>query len=227
MAFFCSNSLISFVYSLSSNQICSTSKSLSSLFLEDVVRCSSTWSPFPTANIIPICTVLIAGAIILTTFTMIPKTFWSSAPAAIGTPESSVPKSLQNEKVAQQKQARARSRKRWYIGVIATIMLVALVLGLSLGLTLGRKHHGDVNPDGPIIDLNYTRYQGSDLHNGVNQWLGIRYAAPPVGDLRFAAPQDPLKNTTVQKANKVCHKVEANVMITNPAEARPNLPRYA
>jgi carboxylesterase type B len=39
--------------------------------------------------------------------------------------------------------------------------------------------------------LGYASYNGRALSNGVTQWLGIRYAASPVGDLRFAAPQDP------------------------------------
>jgi carboxylesterase type B len=41
------------------------------------------------------------------------------------------------------------------------------------------------------VHLDYSSYNGVALPNGVTQWLGIRYAAPPLGDLRFAAPQDP------------------------------------
>lgn len=28
-----------------------------------------------------------------------------------------------------------------------------------------------------LVDVNYTRYQGTPLQNGVTQWLGMRYAA--------------------------------------------------
>ena len=42
-----------------------------------------------------------------------------------------------------------------------------------------------------VVDLGYSKYEGRVLSNGIVQWLGMRYAAPPVGDLRFAAPQDP------------------------------------
>jgi len=28
-----------------------------------------------------------------------------------------------------------------------------------------------------LVDVNYTRYQGTVLQNGITQWLGIRYAA--------------------------------------------------
>lgn len=52
----------------------------------------------------------------------------------------------------------------------------------------------------PLVKLNYTSYEGTALSNGVTQWLGLRYAAPPVGDLRFAAPRPPSANSTVQHA---------------------------
>lgn len=55
----------------------------------------------------------------------------------------------------------------------------------------------------PTVQLNYTTYQGTALPGGITQWLGIRYAAPPLGDLRFAAPQDPVVNDTVQIADAV------------------------
>ncbi|GAB7361455.1 hypothetical protein MBLNU230_g1511t1 [Neophaeotheca triangularis] len=43
----------------------------------------------------------------------------------------------------------------------------------------------------PLVHLGYTSYRGTPLQNGITQWLGVRYAAPPVGDLRFREPQDP------------------------------------
>ncbi|KAK3722785.1 hypothetical protein LTR37_002357 [Vermiconidia calcicola] len=43
----------------------------------------------------------------------------------------------------------------------------------------------------PVVHLNYTSYRGTSLPNGVTQWLGVRYAAPPVGELRFRPPQSP------------------------------------
>ena len=55
----------------------------------------------------------------------------------------------------------------------------------------------------PLVDLGYSRFQGTALPNGISQWLGIRYAAPPLGNLRFRAPQDPLQNRTLQVADQV------------------------
>ncbi|RDL42236.1 uncharacterized protein BP5553_02215 [Venustampulla echinocandica] len=54
----------------------------------------------------------------------------------------------------------------------------------------------------PVVDLSYSKYEGTELPNGVSQWLGIRYAAPPLGNLRFAAPTTPLTTTAIQKADK-------------------------
>lgn len=58
-------------------------------------------------------------------------------------------------------------------------------------------------PDINVVDLGYSSYQGTSLQNGVSRWLGIRYAAPPLGDLRFRAPDDPLETTTLQMADAV------------------------
>lgn len=54
-----------------------------------------------------------------------------------------------------------------------------------------------------LVDVSYTKYQGTALPNGITQWLGVRYAAPPLGGLRFAPPQDPVRNDTVQVADQV------------------------
>lgn len=56
----------------------------------------------------------------------------------------------------------------------------------------------------PTVSLGYSSYQGTPYANGVSEWLGMRYAAPPTGALRFAAPQDPNAAAGVTVANKVC-----------------------
>jgi hypothetical protein len=72
---------------------------------------------------------------------------------------------------------------------------------------------------GPLVKLDYSSYQGTSLPSGVSQWLGIRYAAPPVGKLRFQAPQDPLANSTVQIADKVCLNLRLAAQTTVVAES--------
>lgn len=83
------------------------------------------------------------------------------------------------------------------MGFILCLVILALSLGLALGL--GQRHH--VND--PIIDLGYTKYKGRSFSDGTSHWFGVRYAAPPVGNLRFAAPKDPPRNDSTQPATKV------------------------
>lgn len=61
---------------------------------------------------------------------------------------------------------------------------------------------------GPVIDLGYSIYEGSSLDNGQNQFLGIRFAAPPLGDKRFRRPYPPSNTTGIQSAKafgSVCY----------------------
>ena len=54
-----------------------------------------------------------------------------------------------------------------------------------------------------LVDLGYARYQGVGLAAGVNQYLGLRFAAPPLGNLRFRAPADPLRSEAILNAFQV------------------------
>jgi len=76
------------------------------------------------------------------------------------------------------------------------LFLLAVLASSSLSL-----------PTAPVgtVDLGYATYQGvpfADTISSTNntQFLGIRYAAPPTGQLRFAAPQEPATTTGVQVA---------------------------
>lgn len=43
-----------------------------------------------------------------------------------------------------------------------------------------------------LVELDYAKYDGvTNDTTDVTNWLGMRFAAAPVGDLRFARPQDP------------------------------------
>ncbi|KAF4967008.1 hypothetical protein FSARC_5380 [Fusarium sarcochroum] len=70
-----------------------------------------------------------------------------------------------------------------------------LVTALALLLT-------SANAVAPVVGLAYGKYKGKDLGNGVTQWLGMRYAAPPVGDLRFMPPQDPVRSRQTKDASR-------------------------
>ncbi|TVY53922.1 Lipase 3 [Lachnellula cervina] len=73
----------------------------------------------------------------------------------------------------------------------------------------------------PIVDLEYSQYQGIGLSFRVNQYLGMRYAAPPLGDLRFRAPVDPLKTSGVQNATSfqaICLATDTTLPSTTQSE---------
>lgn len=57
-------------------------------------------------------------------------------------------------------------------------------------------------PD-PVVDLGYAQYVGAALGTGVNQFLGMRYAASPLDNLRWRAPQDPAQQGGLQPAKEV------------------------
>jgi carboxylesterase type B len=42
------------------------------------------------------------------------------------------------------------------------------------------------------VNLGYSTYEGVQSNSGVTRFSGIRYAAAPLGDLRFRAAQDPV-----------------------------------
>jgi hypothetical protein len=88
-----------------------------------------------------------------------------------------------------------RSRAVWGAGA----GLVILGLAIAVWKIVTRDSQTAL-----VVDLGYASYRGQSLDNGVSHWLGMRYAAPPVGDLRFAAPQDPPSVQGTQDAVTVC-----------------------
>ncbi|KAJ7314680.1 Alpha/Beta hydrolase protein [Mycena albidolilacea] len=76
----------------------------------------------------------------------------------------------------------------------------------------------------PVIDLGYAQYQGTvNTTTNITTFLGIRYAAPPVGNLRFRAPQSPPDVTGVQQATtqpNQCFQAGDGTSATNPLKPR-------
>ena len=67
------------------------------------------------------------------------------------------------------------------------------VLSRFLALVLATQAWAGSHPTPPpTVDLGYATYTGNHLpHASQNEFLGIRYGAAPVGDLRFRAPRSP------------------------------------
>ncbi|KAK3396478.1 alpha/beta-hydrolase [Sordaria brevicollis] len=88
--------------------------------------------------------------------------------------------------------------------MLASFIVVGVFLAaLSLGDGETSKQYD--KPPPPLVNLTYTSYEGIRLSNGVNAFLGMRYAAPPLGDLRWRAPVEPKRRTetdTVEKADR-------------------------
>lgn len=84
-------------------------------------------------------------------------------------------------------------------------MALKMALILIAGLLGGLLSAAPEMPRSATLNLGYSRYQGLSLHNGVDEFLGMRYAQPPAKDLRWRAPQDPehTGNKTVD-VTKVC-----------------------
>ncbi|KAI1195409.1 vacuolar triacylglycerol lipase [Nemania serpens] len=69
-------------------------------------------------------------------------------------------------------------------------------------------HLGCVTATGTLaVNTTCNTYTGVASSDGFAQWLGIRYAAPPVGDLRFMPPKDPSCSDGVQLANNTHGKL--------------------
>jgi carboxylesterase type B len=79
-----------------------------------------------------------------------------------------------------------------------------------------QRRQATTNSSSLQVDLGYSIYGGSyNDTNNVNEWKGIRYAAPPIGGLRWQAPQAPLVNrSSVINASAIpnqCPQSDPNV----------------
>ncbi|KAI4711409.1 hypothetical protein J4E89_003974 [Alternaria sp. Ai002NY15] len=80
----------------------------------------------------------------------------------------------------------------------------------------------------PTVDLGYEIYQASGFNDTGNfyNFSNIRYAAPPVGDLRFAPPQAPAENRSsinTGETSRICPQASP----AWSAAAAQSLARYA
>ncbi|KAL7784026.1 alpha/beta-hydrolase [Trichoderma afarasin] len=119
------------------------------------------------------------------------------------------------------------------------ILQLTSLLPIAHGAAIHQRSD-DTTQSSPIVDLGYAKYRGVRLDAGVDQFLGMRFAQAPLGNLRFRAPQDPTPEKSIQDASKfgpICVAVgqtaDANnaedclfVNVYKPSSATPtsNLP---
>ncbi|KAJ7043846.1 Alpha/Beta hydrolase protein [Mycena alexandri] len=76
----------------------------------------------------------------------------------------------------------------------------------------------------PVVDLGYAKYQGVvDKNLNITSFRGIRYAAPPIGNLRWQAPTAPSAVGGIQQANAdpiQCFQGNLGAAATNPLTIR-------
>lgn len=85
------------------------------------------------------------------------------------------------------------------------IVVALFVLAAACGEDLGPL---DVEVETGVV-------RGADDGNGVTSWLGIPYAAPPVGPLRWKPPQKPLAWDGTRDGTKLGQKCPQNTVITS------------
>ncbi|KAF5315372.1 hypothetical protein D9619_007119 [Psilocybe cf. subviscida] len=71
---------------------------------------------------------------------------------------------------------------------------------------------------GPVVKLNYGAFQGNATGNVV-QFLGMPFAAPPLGPLRFAPPQPPIPFAGIRQATAfgaACFQQQSTGVTTAP-----------
>ncbi|RKF74924.1 Carboxylesterase patB [Golovinomyces cichoracearum] len=99
------------------------------------------------------------------------------------------------------------------------------LIALSLVSALTTSNRAQLNP---IIDLQYSLHQGNlDESGKYYSFTNIRYAAAPVGKLRFAAPVAPVVNRTLSDGQQdtICAQATplwGNIMIKNLVGTSPD-----
>ncbi|KAL1918083.1 uncharacterized protein VTP21DRAFT_3349 [Calcarisporiella thermophila] len=69
-----------------------------------------------------------------------------------------------------------------------------------------------------LLKLDYGMFNGTN-EDGLTVWRGVPFAKPPVGDLRFRAPQPPQRFSSLQQADKFGNSCIQFVNMTAPNNA--------
>ncbi|KAJ6477332.1 Alpha/Beta hydrolase protein [Mycena vitilis] len=108
-------------------------------------------------------------------------------------------------------------------GVHSTMALISLRNFLRVSfLFVASVHAVDAATSAPVVDLGYAKYQGV-VESNITTFRGIRYAAPPTGNLRWQAPASPANVGGIQQAvdnPTQCLQGAEGTAATNPLTVR-------
>lgn len=85
---------------------------------------------------------------------------------------------------------------------------------IAIAAVIGSGCHA-ANALSTKVELDYATYVGTRLSNEVDEFIGIRYAEAPLGDLRFRAPQLPKQQPDLQRATSVSCNLRSQIFTTN------------
>ena len=120
------------------------------------------------------------------------------------------------------------------------VVLVGAVLIASFGIYIGYRFYGSGEDYGQALQVSdaateRTTRTGSVVGfadvDGSHTWMGIPYASPPVGELRWKAPRRPQPwDGTLQalKARDFCKQLGSRIeAVHRRSGARPSAPKTA
>jgi para-nitrobenzyl esterase len=96
------------------------------------------------------------------------------------------------------KTTRTRRVRRAALFAVSAVSVAATTLGANAGGAVASPTSGGANP---IVRIDDGLIRGADVA-GVNSFLGLPYAAPPTGNLRWRAPQPAAAWTGVRDATQ-------------------------
>lgn len=104
-------------------------------------------------------------------------------------------------------------RLAWCMAILFIFFAIVALIPLFAVLVSSRPSEAMPANDGILtaqslsggarVGLGYSTYLGTTLESGVNQYLGMRFAQTPVGNLRWRSPLDPANEASVQLAETV------------------------
>jgi para-nitrobenzyl esterase len=94
--------------------------------------------------------------------------------------------------------------KRKHLLIIAAVIFCSFIIITSAWAKPPEHARNRANRADTIVETNYGRLMGDVGENNTWVWKGVPYAKPPVGNLRWKAPEDPDPWQGVRQAKKEC-----------------------